>query len=141
VGGAWASTKLHHPFLMAGGAKMAALAGEGKKIIVIAALAFQTGKAAVRVAAIQIAMDALLETGPEESAGLLESFLEDLHEVFQMILDTATIIGSLRIAGSVRGSSRAMIPSLREKRAVYYEGSFSLSRWVRKRVRDSCFRI
>ena len=60
---------------------MAALAGEGKKILVIADLALHPGKTVMQIAAIQITMDDLLEIGPEESVGLLESFLVDLADI------------------------------------------------------------
>jgi len=48
------------PLLMAGGAKMATLAGKGRQIFMTAVFAFHTGKAVVRIAAIEIAKDHLL---------------------------------------------------------------------------------
>ena len=46
---------------MAGGAEMAALAGEGQKIFMLAIPALYPGKAVVQVAAFQVAVNDLLE--------------------------------------------------------------------------------
>ena len=82
---------------------MTALAGKGKKILVVAVFTFHPGKAIVQIAAIKIMVNDLLEIGTEESVGPLKSFLVDLGEGFQMTLDTAIIIGSLWIAGPIHG--------------------------------------
>ena len=47
--------------------KAAALAEEGQEIFMAAVLAFHTGKATVQIAAIEIAIDYLLDIGPPES--------------------------------------------------------------------------
>ena len=77
---------------------------ECKKVLMVAVLALHPGKAVVQVAAIQIAVNGFLEIGTKKSVGPLESFLVNLDEGFQMILDTTIIIGSLRIAGPVHDS-------------------------------------
>jgi len=59
--------ELHHALLMAGWAEVAALAGEGQKIFMAAILAFHTGKAVVRITAIEITIDHLLDIWPPES--------------------------------------------------------------------------
>ena len=48
--------ELDYSFLVAGGAEVAAFAGEGQKILVIAVPAFDTSEAIVEEAAIQIAI-------------------------------------------------------------------------------------
>jgi hypothetical protein len=51
--------ELHHPFLMAGGAEVATLTREGKKVFMAAALALHTGEAVMEDAAIQVGIDNL----------------------------------------------------------------------------------
>ena len=93
--------EFHHPLLVTGGTKMMALAGKGKKILVVAVFTFHPGKAIVQIAAIKITVNDLLEIGTEESVGPLKPFLIDLDKASQMIFDTAIIIGSLWIAGLI----------------------------------------
>jgi hypothetical protein len=95
--------EFRHPLLMEGGAKMTALAGEGKKILVVAVFTLHPGKTVVQVATIKITVNDLLEVGTEESVVPLKPFFVALDEGFQMILDTAVIIGSLWITGSIHG--------------------------------------
>jgi hypothetical protein len=76
---------------------MTALAGEGKKILMVAVSTFHAGKAIVQVAAIKITVNDLQEIGTEESVGPLKPFLVDPDEGFQMNLDSAVIINSLRM--------------------------------------------
>jgi hypothetical protein len=52
---------------MAGWAKMATLAGKSQQIFVTAVITFDTGKAVVRVATVQIPIDHLLDIGPPEA--------------------------------------------------------------------------
>ena len=59
--------EFHHPLLMAGWAKMATLAGKSQQIFVTAVITFDTGKAVVRVATVQIPIDHLLDIGPPEA--------------------------------------------------------------------------
>ena len=82
---------------------MTALAGEGKKIFVVAVFTLHPGKAVVQIAAIKITVNDIPEIGTEESIGPFKPFLVDLDEGFQMIYDTAVIIGSLRFAGLMYG--------------------------------------
>jgi hypothetical protein len=70
---------------------------------VVAVFTLHPSKAIVQIAAIKITVNDLLEIGTEESVGPLKPFLVDLDEGFQMILDTAVIIGCLRITGPVYG--------------------------------------
>jgi hypothetical protein len=83
--------EFHHPLLVTGGTKMTALAGKGKKILVVAVFIFHPGKAIVQIAAIKITVNDLLEIGTEESVGPLKPFLIDLDKGFQMIFNTAII--------------------------------------------------
>ena len=52
--------------LMTGGAEVAALAGEGQEIFMLAIRAFHPGKAVVQVGTFQVAGNDLLEVGPPE---------------------------------------------------------------------------
>jgi len=52
---------------MAGGAEVAALAGKRQQIFMAAVFAFHTGKAVVRIAAVEIAIDHLRDIGPSET--------------------------------------------------------------------------
>lgn len=54
----------------------------------------------MEIAAVDIPVNDLPEIGTDESVGPLESFLVNLDECFQMILDTAVTIGSLWIVGA-----------------------------------------
>jgi len=56
---------------------MAALAGEGQQILMAAILAFDMSKAGVRVAAVQIPVDHLLDIGPPETILTGEVFVVD----------------------------------------------------------------
>ncbi|MBN2438883.1 MAG: hypothetical protein JXL20_09830 [Deltaproteobacteria bacterium] len=76
---------------------MAAFAGEGQKVLVIAVPAFHSGKAVAQVAAFQVPADDMLKIGTEESIGPLKSFFINLEEGFQ-IFDASIIIGSLRFS-------------------------------------------
>jgi alkanesulfonate monooxygenase SsuD/methylene tetrahydromethanopterin reductase-like flavin-dependent oxidoreductase (luciferase family) len=59
--------ELHHPLLMAGGAKMATLAGKRQQILMAAIFALHAGKAVVQITAVKIAMNHLLHVGPPET--------------------------------------------------------------------------
>jgi len=52
---------------MSGWAKMAALAGKGRQILMAAVMTFDTCKAVVRIAAVEIPMDHLFDIGPPET--------------------------------------------------------------------------
>ena len=59
--GAATLPEFHHPLLKAGGAEVAALAGESQKIFMAAISALHPGKAKVQVATFQVAGNDLLE--------------------------------------------------------------------------------
>jgi hypothetical protein len=59
--------KFHHALLMARRAKMTALARKYQQIFVAAVFAFHTGKPVAQIAAIEIAIDHLLDIGPPEA--------------------------------------------------------------------------
>ena len=59
--------KFHYALLMTGGAEVAALARECKQVFVAAIFTLHAGKAAVQVAAIEIAVNHLLDIGPPKS--------------------------------------------------------------------------
>ena len=101
--------EFHDPLLVAGGAKVAALAGEGQQVLVAAILAFDPGKAIAQVAAIQVLADHFPQIGTEESIGPLESLFVTLDEVVQVILNAAVIVRCLRIAGA--GDLHLQLPS------------------------------
>jgi hypothetical protein len=74
--------ELHYPFLVRGGAEMATVTREGKKVFVSAALALHTGEAVMEDAAIQVAIDALPYAGTEEAVMLRKNFIVDLFLSF-----------------------------------------------------------
>ena len=59
--------EFHHPLLMTGWAKVAALAGKCQQIFMAAVFAFHTGKPVVQITVIEITMDHLLDIGPPEA--------------------------------------------------------------------------
>ena len=59
---------------------MTGLAGESKKILVVAVFASHAGKAVVQIATVEITVNDLLEIGTEETVGPLESILVDSDE-------------------------------------------------------------
>jgi hypothetical protein len=60
--------EFNHPFLMAGGAKVAALARKCQQIFMAAVFAFHTGKSVVQmIVAVEIAVDHLLDIWPPET--------------------------------------------------------------------------
>ena len=87
----------------AGGAEVAALAGEGQEIFMLAIRAFHPGKAVVQVATFQVAGNDLLEVGPPEPVPPFEPLLVDLNEGFPMIFHAPVISGGLGFPGSVNG--------------------------------------
>jgi hypothetical protein len=95
--------EFHHPLLMAGGAEVAALAGICKQIYMAAVFAFHTGKAVVRIAAVEIAMDHLLHVGPPETVLPGKMLIVDPDEGLKIVFHAAIIIGCLRISGPING--------------------------------------
>jgi hypothetical protein len=88
---------------MTGGAKMTPFAGEGQKILMAAIFAFHTGKAVVQIAAIEIAIDHLLDIGPPESVLPGEMLVIDPDKGFKIVLYTAVVIRRLRISWTING--------------------------------------
>jgi hypothetical protein len=95
--------EFHHPFLMAGGTEMTALAGESQEIFMLTVRAFHPGKTVVQVAAFQVAGNDLPKVGPPEPVPPFEPLLVDLNEGFQMVFHAPVIIGGLGIPGTVNG--------------------------------------
>ena len=88
---------------MAGGAEMPTLAREGQKIFMVAIPALHPGKAVVQVAAIQVAVNDLLEVGAPEPVRPFEPLLVELNKVLKMVLHAPVIIRRLRVPGTVNG--------------------------------------
>ena len=86
-------SELHHALLMAGWAKMTALAGKCQQIFVTAVFAFDASKAVVRIAAIEITIDHLLDIGPPETVLPGKMLLIDPDEGLEIVLHAAVIIG------------------------------------------------
>jgi hypothetical protein len=61
------------------------------------------GKAVVQVAALQVAVNDLLEVGTPEPVWFFEPFLIDLNKGLKMVLHAPVIIRRLRIPGTVNG--------------------------------------
>jgi hypothetical protein len=59
--------EFHHPFLVAGGARMPALTRKCQQIFMTAVSTFHTGKAVVQITAVEVAIDHLLDIWPPES--------------------------------------------------------------------------
>jgi hypothetical protein len=95
--------EFHHPLLMAGGAEMTALAGEGQKIFMVAIPALHPGKAVVQVATVQVAVNDLLEVRPPEPVRPFEPLLVKLNKGLKMVLHAPVIIRRLRVPGTVNG--------------------------------------
>jgi hypothetical protein len=71
--------------------RLPALAGKGQQIPMDAVLAFDTGKSVVRVAAIEITIDHLLDIWPPEAVLPGEVFVIDPGKGFKIVLDTVVI--------------------------------------------------
>lgn len=95
--------ELHHPLLVAGEAKMPALAGESQKVLIAAIFAFHTGKAVVQISTVQVLIHDIPEIRTEESVGPLKLLFVPLDKGFKMIPDATVIIGGLRISEPING--------------------------------------
>jgi hypothetical protein len=93
--------EFHQALLMTGGTEMAALAGEGQKIFMVAMPALHPGKAVVQVAAFQIAVDDPIEVGTPEPVMPFEPLLVDLNKGLKMVFDAPIIIRRVRVSGTV----------------------------------------
>jgi hypothetical protein len=92
-----------HPLLMAGRAEMAALAGECQEIFMAAVFTFHAGKPVVQIAALEIAIDHLLDIGPPESVLPREMLVIDPDKGFKIVLYAAVVIRRLRISWTIHG--------------------------------------
>ena len=72
---------------------MSALVGERQKVLMIAVLELQAGKAVVRVAAIDLTTDHLLDIGPPGTILMGEVFIVDSDKGFKAVLHAVVIIG------------------------------------------------
>jgi hypothetical protein len=59
--------EFHHPLLMTGWTKVAALARKCQQIFMAAVFAFHAGKAVVQITAVEMTIDHLLDIGPPEA--------------------------------------------------------------------------
>jgi hypothetical protein len=98
--------EFHHALLMAGGAEVTALAGEGEQVFMAAVFAFDTGKAVVQIAAIEIAVNHLLDVRPPEAVMLGKMIIINLNERFKTVLDATIIIGCLGVSWTIDSRGR-----------------------------------
>jgi hypothetical protein len=82
---------------------MAALAGKGQKIFMVAIPAFHPGKAPVQVATFQVAGNDFLKVGPPEPVPPFEPLFIELNNGLQPVFHTTVIIGGLGIPGAING--------------------------------------
>ena len=80
---------------------MAAFAGYGQKIFMVAIRALHPGKALVQVATLQVAVNDLSEVGPPEPVPPFEPLLVELKQGIKMVIHTAVVIGGSGIPGTV----------------------------------------
>jgi len=85
-------TKFHYPFLVAGWAEMAALAGKSQRIFVTAASTFDPCKNIVQDAAVQKSVDDLFDIGTEKAVPGCEPVVIDLLQRLKVILNTLIIL-------------------------------------------------
>ena len=104
--------EFHDAFLMAGRAKVAALAGEGQQVFMAATFAFDAGKAIVHIPAVEVTVNNLCAIRPPEAILSGEMIVIDLHKGLEAILHTAVIIRILRSAGMVCGYGQCHILSI-----------------------------
>jgi hypothetical protein len=95
--------EFHHPLLMAGGAEMTALARKCQEIFMAAVFAFHTGKTVVQIAAVEVAIDHLLDIWPPETVLTRKILIIDPDEGLKIVIHAAVIIGSLGISGPING--------------------------------------
>jgi hypothetical protein len=74
----------------------------------------------VQIAAVEIAIDHLLDIGPPESVLPGEMLVIDPDEGLKIVLHTAIIIGCLRILGPINGGWGSHDSSPRGKQAAHY---------------------
>ena len=84
-------------FWVAGGIRVSAFAGEGRKVLMVAVSAFPPGKTVTQVAAVQVQVNDLLKIGTKEAVSPLKPFFVPLDEGLKMILHATIIVGCLRM--------------------------------------------
>jgi hypothetical protein len=108
-------TKFHYPFLVAGWAEMAALAGKPQQKFVTAGFTFDPCKPIVEDAAIQEAMNHLFHIGTKKAVPGCEPVVIDLLQRLKVILNTLIILRLLRLAGPVGRGYVGQFPSPRKR--------------------------
>jgi hypothetical protein len=91
---------------VAGGTEVPALAGKDQQIFMAAVLAFDSCKAVMRVAAVEIQVNDLLQIRPPEAVMPGELIVIDLDEGLKMVLYAAVIIRILRVSGAINSSRK-----------------------------------
>jgi hypothetical protein len=121
--------EFHYTLLMTGRTKMAALAGKGQEVLVVAVFALHACEAVVQISAIQIPVDDLLDIGAKKSILPFKPLLIDLEKGFKMILHAPVIIGRLWIPWTVNGGGSGHdFSPLRKSDRHIIERAFYLSR-------------
>ena len=97
-----------------------------------AVVTFDTGKAVVRIAAVKIPMDHLLDIGPPETVLPLKMIVINADECFKAILHTAVVIRRLRIPWTINGGRKGhdLSPKKRTSCRHNVERTFYLSREI-----------
>ncbi|MEA3486249.1 MAG: hypothetical protein U9R20_01160 [Thermodesulfobacteriota bacterium] len=85
---------------------MAALAGECQQVFMPTVFTLHTGKAAQRVAAIQIPANNVSQIGSPEAVLPGEMVVIDLKKGLEMVLHTAVIIRILRISWAINSGRK-----------------------------------
>jgi len=85
---------------------VAALAGKCQQIFMAAIFTFHTGKAVVRVAAVQIPVNRLLDIGSPEAVLPGEMLVIDPDKGLKIVLHAAVIIRRLRISRAINSSGK-----------------------------------
>ena len=93
--------KRQHSLLVAGGAEVPPLAGEGQKVFMCAPAAAHAGKATMQVSAVQILVNDLADDRAPEAILLLVGIVINALEVVKMILDERIQRGVARISGVI----------------------------------------
>jgi len=95
-----------HALLVARWAKMPSFTRKCQQIFMAAAFTFHAGKAVVQIAAIEVAIDHLLDIGPPEAVLPGEILVIDPDKGFKIILYAAVVIRRLRISWTIDGGRK-----------------------------------
>jgi hypothetical protein len=90
---------------VAGGAKVAALAGKGQQIFMAAVFTLHTGEAVVQIAAVEVPVNDPLQIRLPEAVLPGETIVIDLNKGLEVVLDAAVIIRILRVSGAINGDA------------------------------------